>query len=64
MADDETQVAEVVGHTVSTDKEKSIEVEVDGRDVIVSIGREKIRLDRHSVPTLQQRLQQAFMEVG
>jgi hypothetical protein len=55
---------EVVGHTPSTEKEKSIEVEVDGRDVIVTIGREAVRLNRHTVPSLQQVLQRAFMEVS
>jgi hypothetical protein len=55
---------EVVGHTASTDKPKTIEVEVDGREAVVSIGREKVRLDRHSIPTLQQVLQRAFMEVS
>lgn len=55
---------EVVGHTPATEREKSIEVEVDGRDVIVSIGREAVRLNRHTVPTLQQLLQRAFMEVS
>jgi hypothetical protein len=68
MADEDQDAAvaanEVVGHTPTTGTEKTIEVEVDGRDAIVSIGRERIRLDRHSIPALQLQLQRAFMEVS
>lgn len=55
---------EVVGHTASTDKPKTIEVEVDGREAVVSVGREKVRLDRHTIPAFIQVLQRAFMEVS
>ena len=55
---------EVVGHTLGTEKLKSVEVEVDGREVVVRIGRDGVRLDRHTVPSLQQALQRAFMEVS
>jgi uncharacterized protein YegJ (DUF2314 family) len=61
---DEHESEEVVGHTVATDKEKTVEVTVDGRDMIVAIGRERVRLDRHSIPALQQALQRAFLEVS
>jgi hypothetical protein len=64
MMADEHEVDEVVGHTLTTEKEKAVEVTVDGRDAIVAIGREKVRLDRHSIPSLQLALQRAFMEVS
>jgi hypothetical protein len=63
MMADEHEVDEVVGHTLTTEKEKAVEVTVDGRDAIVAIGREKVRLDRHSIPSLQLALQRAFVGV-
>jgi hypothetical protein len=55
---------EVVGHTASTDKPKTIEAVRDGREGVVSIGREKVRLDRHTLPAFIQVLQRIFMEVS
>lgn len=45
-------------------KAKDIDVEVDGRDVVVSINTTSVALSRHVVPALVQALQRGFMEVS
>jgi len=55
--------SEVTGETLRG-KDKVVSVKVEGRSAIVSIGSQKVVMNRDTLPTLIRELQAAFIEVG
>lgn len=54
----------VTGTTLEGEKDKTITVEASERVATVTIAKETVRLDRDTLPALQQLVQAAFIEVS